>query len=127
VQARVGIANGAEIEAGHVGESFLVAEYEIGRRSRLGEIVGDSKVIDEHQLFLASHAELTAILRWLNHPTFLVERGAMDNEALSHLWDGDTVILTRANSGITTTRHGLSDETVKKVVETFCESHLRLK
>lgn len=83
--------------------------------------------IDEHQLFLSSHQELTAVLRWLNHPTYLVERGSINPDAVKHLWEPGSAIFMEKNSGITTLHNGLPDETVKKVVETFCESHLRLK
>lgn len=91
------------------------------------DVRGAGEMIDEHELFLESHRELLGVLRWLNKPIILVERGSTDMDTVEAMLNGADIAITRDNDGIKLLRGGHDEALVETVLKTVCESHLRLK
>ena len=79
----------------------------------------------DRELFTKSHEALIDLMSWVNKPIILVERGAVDNDALRSFEKGN-IVFTYDNRGITTLNGGMQEDLVRKVVETFLESHRKI-
>jgi hypothetical protein len=82
--------------------------------------------MNSDELFIESHHELVEIIKWINKPIVLVERGSIEPEALQAIEKG-TFVFTHDNSGVLPIRQGLPQELINKVVESFLESHRKIK
>lgn len=82
--------------------------------------------MNEHDLFLESHRELTALVRWIGHPIVLVERSA--NVNIEQLIQSEgSIVYTDKNSGVEVLRGGFSHEAASKIIDTFLDSHRKLQ
>lgn len=83
--------------------------------------------MDKEQLFLEGHKELMTLVHWLANPLLYVEYGTLDQSQLTSIRPGGVIEGYKKAGEAFETVAPLPKETIKIIVETFCESHLRLK
>jgi len=84
----------------------------------------ETKSMTDRELFRKSHETLIGIMELMNKPVYLVERSA--NVQMESLAGGANVVYTDGTPGVTTLHHGLPQQLVNKVVETFLDSHRKI-
>lgn len=80
----------------------------------------------EKELFLKSHEELVTLLHWFSIPSFEVPRHSQISiEKLTEFGPGSIVISDTGNDLKIVNK--LSKEITETIINTFCESHLKIK
>lgn len=79
--------------------------------------------LTEKEIFLKSHSELVDFVKWLNKPMIWVARGSRVD--IEKLCTGEVIISDVPED--VEIKYAIPKESMEKIINTFCESHLRLK